>query len=78
MNNSVYQELSEHLQDEHGLILLDSEIQEIIRLGNKLSTTKVSDEEILLKYPLYSKNGMPLLDNAKSREAAKWMRDKHL
>lgn len=33
---SIYQELFNHISGEHGLILLDSEMQEIIHIVNKI------------------------------------------
>jgi hypothetical protein len=35
---SIYQPLFDHMHDEHGLILLDSEMQEIIHIVNKIQS----------------------------------------
>ena len=44
MENSPYQELYEHMSNEHGLTLLQSELQEIISIVEKIDKTDLGFE----------------------------------
>ena len=47
--NSPYQELFEHMSNEHGLTLLQSELQEIVSIVGKIDTTDFGFEVIDLE-----------------------------